>query len=495
MVVLLPVCIFMASNVNAIGSGEAAKTATQFLQAYQSKEWVKFAKFIPGSDAQILESDESMTSGWRWQAASNWNGAISGVRYSTYDAANGAKGHTAYAKFGESGDECFIVTMGLGDGKWYVEDIHSPDCSEFYSYSRTSEVLTTTMHEVKNRAGNEKKVDNEPEKAFVQTRKDTYQQYITAYNKLTQLLSEGKGDTPQAQVAYKAYQLEKEKYEISLKENETKNNKLEEKSNKSKVDTKFGNITYSVQEASRSDGSQLRNQAKDSYSYDLDGDNRMEEVLIIPSGKNQQGQFFSLTVLNETGGILWSGPKELNSDNPLVFGEWHFGISMPELIGDIDGNGAINLVAPAPQSDMAPTKFRVLSWTKGAFKAISVSSLMEKLAGSGKFSWTSGAQSHGVWVSSFQSINSLGEVTVEITDYQGGADVKMRRAELRKNTSGFKIKRWIDGNNKDMQSANSNTYRALLSREDHVNSRGVALTDVISIIRQDRANYHLKRII
>ena len=64
-VVLLPVCIFMASHANAIGSDEAADTATQFLQAYQSKNWTKFAKFIPGSNAQTFESDESMTSGWR----------------------------------------------------------------------------------------------------------------------------------------------------------------------------------------------------------------------------------------------------------------------------------------------------------------------------------------------------------------------------------------------------------------------------------------------
>jgi hypothetical protein len=40
-----------------------------------------------------------------------------------------------------------------------------------------------------------------------------YQQYIAAYNRLTHLMSEGKGDTPEAQEAYQAYKRAKELYE------------------------------------------------------------------------------------------------------------------------------------------------------------------------------------------------------------------------------------------------------------------------------------------
>jgi len=40
-----------------------------------------------------------------------------------------------------------------------------------------------------------------------------YQEYIVAYNKLTDLMSEGKGDTPEAQQAYKEYKTAKERYE------------------------------------------------------------------------------------------------------------------------------------------------------------------------------------------------------------------------------------------------------------------------------------------
>ena len=256
---------------------------------------------------------------------------------------------------------------------------------------------------------------------------------------------------------------------------------------------KLDNLAVKSATPKRPDGSHFGNLANQHYSYDLDSDGRIEDILLVPSGENDEGQFYSLLVLDDKAGIIWSGAKELNTENPLVFGEWHYGISMPEVIGDIDGDGVIELVAPAPQSDVSPTVFRILRWENGAFKLVRESSLLEKSLNSGKFLWENNDQTLGTWVSSFQSINSPGEVTGEITDYRGGSEVKMRIAELRKDASGFEIVRWIDDNNEHVKSTKLKTYRTLLSREDHVNSKGVALTDVISILRQDRANYHLNR--
>ena len=62
-------------------------------------------------------------------------------------------------------------------------------------------------------------------------------------------MSEGKGDTPQAQVAFKAYKLEKEKYENFLKENKPKKSRPEEKSNETIVENSSGNTGNSMQEA------------------------------------------------------------------------------------------------------------------------------------------------------------------------------------------------------------------------------------------------------
>ena len=47
--------------------------------------------------------------------------------------------------------------------------------------------------------------------------REAERQYTSAYNKLTGLMAAGKGDTPEAQAAYKLYREEKEKYDAILK--------------------------------------------------------------------------------------------------------------------------------------------------------------------------------------------------------------------------------------------------------------------------------------
>ena len=258
MAVMLLACIAMASNANAVGQNEAAETATQILHAYKAKNWAKLAEFSTGRNRQMFQNltarsdnEKSFTSGWRWQAVNNWNGKISEVRYTTYKANDGWTTYSAYAKFGASGDECFVVAMELGVKKWYLEDINSPDCSDFNSYSKTSEIVASTVTERK-----EKKANIDSQGADDKAKNDAYQQYIAAYNKLTQLMSQGKGDTPQAQRAFKNYTYEKQRYENILKENEAKKSRPEDakneptnKKSEPKADNSSGHAANSKQEA------------------------------------------------------------------------------------------------------------------------------------------------------------------------------------------------------------------------------------------------------
>lgn len=183
---------------------------------------------------------------------------------------------------------------------------------------------------------------------------------------------------------------------------------------------------------------------KQTFFYDLDGDRNDEEIRLIWSGKNDQGEFYHLEVRDHTGKIIWTGPDELDAENSLVFGEWHFGISLPQVIGDVDGDGAVELIAAAPQSDISPTVFRVLRWESREFKPVRAAALLEKAEESGQYYWTLGGQSTGTWVSSFLSIDSAGQATVEITDYQGGMDVKQRRTVIQASLDGFKLKGQLD---------------------------------------------------
>ncbi|MCP4185458.1 MAG: hypothetical protein GY761_19465 [Hyphomicrobiales bacterium] len=195
---------------------------------------------------------------------------------------------------------------------------------------------------------------------------------------------------------------------------------------------------------SRPEGAQLRKRAKENYPVDLDGNGTIEEVLLVPSGRTELGNYYSLAVLDENAGIIWAGPSELNENNPLVFGEWHFGISMPEIISDIDLDGAVELVAPAPQSDVSPTFFRVLRWNNNAFSWVRNSMLLETPPGSGIFPWSTGEQYEGTWVSGFQAVRKPGEITVNITDYRGGVETKTRLALLWPDANGYVLHSWLD---------------------------------------------------
>ena len=45
--------------------------------------------------------------------------------------------------------------------------------------------------------------------------KEAHQRYIAAYNKMTSLMAEGKGDTPAGQAAYQDYVKQKKIYEAT----------------------------------------------------------------------------------------------------------------------------------------------------------------------------------------------------------------------------------------------------------------------------------------
>ena len=55
--------------------------------------------------------------------------------------------------------------------------------------------------------------DNDADSITSREATEAYQDYIAAYNKLTDLMSRGLGDTPEAQQAYKEYKEAKQEYE------------------------------------------------------------------------------------------------------------------------------------------------------------------------------------------------------------------------------------------------------------------------------------------
>ena len=240
---------------------------------------------------------------------------------------------------------------------------------------------------------------------------------------------------------------------------------------------------------------------------DLDRDGKPEQISWVKfATTEEEGDFYQVRVLDDDGSLIWEGPKVKDIMNPFAFGSWHFGVSIPEIAADIDGDGAVEMVTPAPQSDVSPAYFRVLRWTGGRFVEAESGSLLESRAGSGRFPWQKTEQGQGTWISSFKAVKPDGSLLVEVFEYRGGADAKMGEALVSAVPGGFQVKQWT----RPLASAGDNpveggmrgavmpasgggsavVYRARLGPMDHFNSGGTRLTKVGDVIRQDRANFH-----
>jgi hypothetical protein len=173
-------------------------------------------------------------------------------------------------------------------------------------------------------------------------------------------------------------------------------------------------------------------QSTKSLSVDLTGDGVPERVAWEEfANTGDHGVFLQLIVYNAAGKAIWKGPAEKDPGNPLVFGEWHFGLSVPQIVADIDGDGSIELLAPAPQSDVSPTQFRILRWVDGTFSPVKQAALLESTRGSSSFLWTNDETGEGTWISSFVGINADGSLQVNVTHYVSGERMRAGKANVR----------------------------------------------------------------
>jgi len=182
------------------------------------------------------------------------------------------------------------------------------------------------------------------------------------------------------------------------------------------------------------------------FFVDLDGDTIEEEIQVkVFSSSEDMGWFGQIVVLDYNGSVIWEGPKDEDMGNPLVFCSTHGGVSLPEVIGDIDYDGYIEIVSPAPISDVSAPFFRVLRYEGKGFFVLRESVLVEVPEESEFFPWSDYDDSSGMgtWVSEFQDLYEDGTCLVYIVsisddDFRGG------RAIVVNDLEGFHILEWID---------------------------------------------------
>ncbi|MEA2048472.1 MAG: hypothetical protein U9O64_08525 [Campylobacterota bacterium] len=236
---------------------------------------------------------------------------------------------------------------------------------------------------------------------------------------------------------------------------------------------------------------------ENTLTADIDSDGKKEAVQWEKFVTTQLGDYYQLKVFDDNGQILWKGPKKAEESNPYIFSSLHIGVSLPELLTDIDNDGYIELLAPELQSDVSPTYYRILRWKGSYFEPLPSYALTLRSETSNYFVWEKTNSIYKIWVSQLdtRNIHRPEFAKADVTAYMHDGTVKSGVALIKFVPKGAQIKRWIepllsDEERSRVKNNYTSTYRARLSYRDHRNSRGDILTKIIDILRQDRANIY-----
>ncbi len=109
-----------------------------------------------------------------------------------------------------------------------------------------------------------------------------------------------------------------------------------------------------------------------------------------------------------------------------------------QAVGDIDGDGAVELVVQNPQSDVRAPSFRIFRWTHRAFTLVRTGTLVQTTPGT--FPFRQGNFGQGTWIATFKAAGH-GQVTALVNRY----DTRMLAGEavLAGDARGFHLVRWL----------------------------------------------------
>ena len=188
-------------------------------------------------------------------------------------------------------------------------------------------------------------------------------------------------------------------------------------------------------------------------SADLNRDGKPERLLWRKAGEDGMGTYYFLEVRDGSGKVVWRSTATMDPENPFFVAETDFGVSLPELLADIDGDGAPELIIPEPQSDVSPTRYHRLKWRNGRFEAMSTAYLAYFPAGGkGTVRWVHNfPEPFGRWVSEIKKGEIPGTAVASITICPHAAtpeetekEARFGVAVLRWAKKGGKILQWIE---------------------------------------------------
>jgi len=196
--------------------------------------------------------------------------------------------------------------------------------------------------------------------------------------------------------------------------------------------------------------------------FDLDGDGVEEIITLEQFKKVEAGDYFHLVVKKVKDGkesLLWKSPDYDTSFSSEKGQEYRFFIGDPgiedvDVIGDIDGDGKIELVSAEMQSDVSPTSFRVYRWTGKEFKHLFTKYLFaEEPSDPKNFAWGKNREiteaTALTWAAGFGKVEKPGVVIINVTYYKSPAPKSMENSTVKggiaragASKNGFKLMEW-----------------------------------------------------
>ena len=173
---------------------------------------------------------------------------------------------------------------------------------------------------------------------------------------------------------------------------------------------------------------------KTAFTVTLNG--QVDTIALRPYRVEDGGYFATLVVLKPDGTVLWESNLVVEATDPMAFGSWPIGVSLPQIVGDFDKDKQIELITPMPVSDVRPVEFKVLRWLDGTFRPAYTRALL--LGKDGHVRWTVPKEGNQTWVSSFDGWKGdQFQVHLMSTDGKSG------QAVLTAERGGFALVKWV----------------------------------------------------
>ncbi len=176
---------------------------------------------------------------------------------------------------------------------------------------------------------------------------------------------------------------------------------------------------------------------------DINGDSKKEIVGWRVFAKKEIGEFCQLLILNHKGKTIWKGAKVENIDNAYIFGEWDIGVSLPEVLVDIDMDKSAELLAPAPQGDVSPVYYRIFKWIDGNLEPQKPMMLLQSKSDKALFIWQNRypkSLKGLIWVAQMKQ-NTKNSVKATIMFYKDSGDMGVDEVVLEFKKGGAKVVR------------------------------------------------------